>query len=172
MYRIDYAIQNHLRHVVMVSQDGHHNANTASLHCIIKITLKNAEAYAVDVAGAQYGWYNAVIPWGLYLDSRVERIETVHPLCSVEEWNRKASNKANGVEKTQEEEFGEVILIAAKSWERANGPFEAMLKSRNVIFERKQAALLNYIEEAVKKHKEEMRITTLPEAEVSEGFNQ
>lgn len=156
----------------MVSLDGHHNDNITSFHCIIKADLNNGESYAIDVAGAQYGWYDAIMPWDLYMNSRIDRIESVHDLRKIEECQKEVLEKAERSEKTQEESFAEVFVIAAKWWETENGAFEAMLKPKEEVFERKQVGLLNAIEAAVKQHKEEMDIVTLPEAEISVGFNQ
>lgn len=156
----------------MVSHDGYHNDNTESNHCIIQVTLKNGESYAIDITGAQYGHYDAVIPWDLYVKSRVDRIEKMNPLRNIGECKKRISKKSKGRARTQEEQFAEVFVSAAKSWQVQYGPFEAMLKTKEENFKRKQAGLLDCIEEAVKGHKKEMEVETLPEAEVSEGFNQ
>jgi hypothetical protein len=42
-------------------------------HEVLKVTLKDGgEQYALDLAGAQYGYYAPVIPWEEYVEARVE----------------------------------------------------------------------------------------------------
>ncbi|KAK4692496.1 hypothetical protein P7C71_g4724, partial [Lecanoromycetidae sp. Uapishka_2] len=170
--RVDYTLKNHERRVVMIARDGYHNDNTESLHCIIKADLKNGESYAIDVTGAQYGWYDAILPWDLYMESRVDRIESVHYLRKIEDCEQEVIEKAEHFEKTQEELFAEVFVTTARMWEKENGAFEAMLKGKEKTFESKQAGLLNAIEAAVIEQKEEMEIVYLPEAVTKEGFNE
>jgi hypothetical protein len=42
-------------------------------HEVLKVTLKDGEEqYALDLAGAQYGYYTPAIPWEEYVEARVE----------------------------------------------------------------------------------------------------
>jgi hypothetical protein len=42
-------------------------------HEVLKVTLKDGgEQYALDLAGAQYGYYEPAIPWEEYVEARVE----------------------------------------------------------------------------------------------------
>ena len=48
--------------------------NTKYGHEVIQVTLKNGENYALDIAGAQYGQFNTVIPWDVYVRSHVKNV--------------------------------------------------------------------------------------------------
>ncbi|KAL2053992.1 hypothetical protein ABVK25_005531 [Lepraria finkii] len=64
-----------------------------ALTAIIQVTLKNSDNYAVSITGAQYGHYDSVIPWDLYVESRVDSIQEVQTLGSIKEY-RKRIDKA------------------------------------------------------------------------------
>ena len=43
------------------------------IHCAWKIQLKKSkETYALDLTSAQYGFYDPVVPWGVYAESRIQ----------------------------------------------------------------------------------------------------
>lgn len=46
--------------------------HTDYYHTILKVTVKNGEQYALDVAGAQNGWHESVVPWEIYANTRVQ----------------------------------------------------------------------------------------------------
>lgn len=49
------------------------------MHSIFKITLRNCGGvYCLDLAGAQFGYYNPVKPWFEYLVSRISSIKNCH----------------------------------------------------------------------------------------------
>jgi len=135
--------------------------------------MKNSEAYAIDITGPQFGHYDPVVPWDLYTESRVNEIRTVFPLRNVEECQKVAGSKAGGIgpDKTQEEEFTEVFVSAAKSWQVTSGPLDGMMKMREETFKKKQASLLDFIDEEVTKHKERTGAEKLPACIPSKGYN-
>ena len=135
--------------------------------------MKNDEAYAIDITGPQYGHYDPVVPWNLYTESRVKEMGSVLPLRNAEESQKTAGSKAGGVgpEKTQEEEFAEAFVSAAKSWQVTNGPLDGMLKMREETFKKKQASLVNFIDKEVMKHKKDKGAQELPACCFSKGYN-
>ncbi|KAK4695683.1 hypothetical protein P7C71_g2118, partial [Lecanoromycetidae sp. Uapishka_2] len=161
------------RRVIAVQGDGYHVDNTDSKHCINRVTLTNGEVYAVDLTGPQYGFYDPVIPWEQYCDSRVKAIDIISLLRDVGECQKVAGSKAGGVgpDKTREEEFAEVFVAAAKSWQVTNGPLDGMLRLREKTFKKKQASLVDFIDEELIKHKDKTGSIGLPDSIVSEGFN-
>lgn len=40
-------------------------------HWVLRVTLKNKEAYAIDITGAQSGWKERILPWNYYVQQRV-----------------------------------------------------------------------------------------------------
>ena len=50
--------------------------NINNAHQVLKVTLKHeAGVFALDMAGAQFGYFNSVIPWDRYVGDRVDVIE-------------------------------------------------------------------------------------------------
>lgn len=56
--------------------------NTKYGHEVIQVTLKNGEKYALDIAGAQYGQFNTVTPWDLYVRLHVKNVLRRHDFGS------------------------------------------------------------------------------------------
>ena len=55
-------------------------------HEVLRLALKaDDSSYALDLTGAQYGWYEAVVPWSTYCSDRVAKINKTVPLRSVEQ---------------------------------------------------------------------------------------
>lgn len=42
------------------------------LHVLWKATLKNGEEYALDLTGAQLGWFEPVVAWPTYLKNQIQ----------------------------------------------------------------------------------------------------
>ena len=45
-------------------------------HKVLKATTSNGESYALDIAGAQFGLYTAIVPWKRYVDLHVCEIQS------------------------------------------------------------------------------------------------
>ena len=52
-------------------------------HSAFHIELKNGESYIIDAAGAQFGFYDAVIPYDCYFKTLAKRIRNTNPLGHV-----------------------------------------------------------------------------------------
>ena len=156
-----------------MDEEGYHDDNTAYLHSIVKVMLRNGETYAVDITGPQYGHYDPVVPWKIYAQSRVREVVTTCHLCDVEESQKVAGSKAGGVgpHKTYDELFAEVFVAAAKSWQVKNGPLDIMMKMREETFKKRQASLVDYIDEEVARKKKATGVDELPDGTDREGFN-
>lgn len=48
----------------------------------MKITLPNGEAYALDLASAQHGYYDSIVPWTPFVNWRVDHIQNTRPFGS------------------------------------------------------------------------------------------
>lgn len=98
---------------------------------------------------------------------------TVFPLRDAEECQKVAGSKAGGVgpEKRQEEQFGEIFVTAAKSWQVTNGPLDGMLNLRETTFKKKQASLVDFIDTEVTKFKEKTGTKEVPACFISKGYN-
>ena len=82
--------KNHKREVVAVDDMCELGQGIGS-HSIIKLTLKyGGESYALDLTGAQYGYYDPVTPWSEYLTTRVSGLKSnkpPHKLGKSKEWH-------------------------------------------------------------------------------------
>ena len=56
--------------------------NTKYGHEVIQVTLESGERYALDIAGAQYGQFNTVIPWDIYVRNHVKNVLRRHDFGS------------------------------------------------------------------------------------------
>lgn len=171
--RLDYKAKGHRRRVTVVDEEGFHDDNTTKDHAIVKVTLNNGETYAIDITGPQYGHHDPVVPWDLYARSRVREIITASPLRDVEESQKEAGSKAGGVgpHKTEEELFAEIFVAAAKSWQVRNGPLDGLMKMREETFKKKQASLVDFIDEEVARKKKARGVEELPADILRGGFN-
>lgn len=61
-------MRNPFGHMIVASDDP---SRAAFPHAIWEVTLKSGDVYAVDIAGAQYGYYEPVVPIAKYMDHRV-----------------------------------------------------------------------------------------------------
>ena len=150
----------------MINPDGSHKDNSKQGHAIVQLTLKNSDIYAIDITGAQYGYYDPVIPWDLYVASRVESIQEIQALGSIEECRRRMRKamQVTGRTKTIEEEIADVFSAAEEAWQVENGSLSEMLKLPEDHFVAKQAELLEFVDGRVRERKARL------EARCSEGF--
>lgn len=66
--------------VILVLADDDYVDNTTYTHTLWKVTLQDGSAYAVDITGAQYGWYEEpIIPWSRCQEERCNAIVHVNP---------------------------------------------------------------------------------------------
>lgn len=159
-----YEAKGHRRRITIVDEQGCQVDNTTYAHAIVKATLQNGETYAIDITGPQYGHYDPVVPWDLYAESRVREIVTASHLRDVEESQKTAGSKLGGIDpgKSEEELFVEVFVAAAKSWQVRNGPLDDMMKMREETFKKKQASLVDFIDEEVARMKKVTGVEELP----------
>ena len=152
---MDYIPKNPNRQVTIVESNGHHNNNTHQAHSIIKATLKNHETYVIDITGAKFGHYDPVTPWDIYTESRVESIKIIHPLNNINNSQNPVPKARNtcGSTLNRKDEFAEVFLSAAESWQIENGLLDAMLKLREDAFERTQTSLSDFFDRRVRERK-------------------
>ncbi|KAI6716622.1 hypothetical protein JHW43_000881 [Diplocarpon mali] len=72
---LDVRTKNNKRHVQMLPR-GISNIQTTDhvLHEMLKVTLRSGEAFAFDIAGAQYGYPEPITPWKQYKEGRILNI--------------------------------------------------------------------------------------------------
>ncbi|KAF8860521.1 hypothetical protein BDZ45DRAFT_800689 [Acephala macrosclerotiorum] len=83
--------KNPKRVLVIVLPTGSEDKNVYR-HEIVVVTLKNTEErYVIDLAGAQYGYYDPVVPYNEYFSSRVASLERISPPGSMRQWTMRHS---------------------------------------------------------------------------------
>lgn len=141
-------------------------------HTIIRVTMMNGETYALDMAGAQYGWHESVTPWQLYNAARVREIKIVMPFGDTKVlYKVRANDDGKQRQRIQEiiDNFAEVVDDAVVWWQRKNIALIDLLRLPEHEFKSKRAFLLDAIEENMQRYK------AFGESqgafEVKEGFN-
>jgi hypothetical protein len=123
-------------------------------HEVLRVALKHGgEVYALDIASAQYGYYNPIVVWDEFVDTRVERF-----VCG---WNK---GRPCGTDKTLfKKMMGKVsrftqitFLLANRQTEQALDCIKAWmeenrLSARNLLrlrtgeFELRETELVQFI---------------------------
>lgn len=144
-----------LRRVVVIEPYGHESDSSKSEHVVFKITINEDEDYVLDVAGAQFGFYDPLTPWVSYQHNRIKKLGEIRPLKDLRDSHRllgkdlSRMKSGNITRKALNGQFAEIFGLALKSWQEKNGGFPALLKLRENIFCEKQGELLDSIDERV-----------------------
>lgn len=161
----------YLRRVVVIEPDGHESDSSKSEHVVFKITINEDENYALDVTGAQFGFYDPVIPWISYQQTRIETLGEIRPLKYLRDSHRLPSqdfSKKKGWDATRKalnRQFSKIFGSASKSWQVKNGAFPAMLKLRKETFRKRQGELLDSIDERIVARKKQLEEAGDPKQE-------
>ena len=125
-------------------------------HNIIKIITRNGEVYALDMTGAQYGWTECIVPWQIYVESRIREVKDVVPfggtkVCS----NMKAKETGGQYQRVHNIKvlFAQVVDGAVMLWQRGNILTTDLFRLPAQEFQKKQASLLDAVEELLQKEK-------------------
>lgn len=132
--------------------------NTRYNHEIIKITLKNEEAYAIDITGAQYGYPEPVAPWDIYFRTRVDCIDHIHDLGFHRKsaaWIDEKAISGKAV-KDVNEEIAIIVEDAVLEWEKLNMKLSLLLRKGEVEFTWKQEELISNIMQEVEKRRDHL----------------
>ncbi|MCJ1464852.1 hypothetical protein MMC07_003467 [Pseudocyphellaria aurata] len=62
--------------LIVVTPDGKQDLRHIS-HELFRVTNRNGEMFALDVTGAQYGYYEPVVPWVIYQRERIASINKI-----------------------------------------------------------------------------------------------
>ena len=133
--------------------------------------MKNGETYALDMAGAQYGWHESVTPWQLYNTSRVRGIKDVLPFGGTRVFCKTRADNMGGQRKwihTIKENFAESVDNAMAKWQRSNVSSSDLLRLPEHEFQKEQASLLNAVDDFL--HRRKVCQEAHDIFNVSEGF--
>ena len=125
----------------MITPDGTSLDNTVQPHSILQLTLPNHETFAIDITGIQYGFPDdddAVIPWDIYRNSRIQSVRQVEILLSLAderlederfaeeqaqiEDDQMEVDEADALSSSSEENYSFMgpVIEAIESWQQTN----------------------------------------------------
>ena len=125
-------------------------------HTVIRITMKNGEVYAFDMTGAQYGWDECITPWNLYSNSRIRELMEIVPFGETKVRYKMKANNTGGQSKwirQIKDCFARYVECAMTLWQRDNISMTSLLRLPEAEFQRKQAYLLDAVEDAMQRTK-------------------
>ncbi len=130
--------------------------NSEYRHAIIKVTLRNGEEYALDISSAQYGYYQPVVPWQQYHDTRIAAVETVRPFGRHRATSRflEKPKNGNGGIKAVNEEIAEVVNKEVEEWQRRNVKVNRLIRLPEAMYKQKRDELLRRISRAIEDHRD------------------
>ena len=125
-------------------------------HNIIKITMKTGEVYALDMTGAQYGWTECIVPWKTYVESRVREVKKVVPFGETKVSSNMDAKKKGGQYQWVhgiKVLFAQIVDGAVMLWQRGNILTTDLFRLPEQEFQKKQASLVDAVEELLQKEK-------------------
>ncbi|MCJ1398892.1 hypothetical protein MMC11_002093 [Xylographa trunciseda] len=171
----EYAVKgkNYRRSTVVVSPRGpDFNDSRDYEHDLLKITLPDGQAYALDTTSAQYGYYKPIVPWDDFFRWRVEYVLTIRPFGACRlvfqqelDKNVRAKEKIHGNPLAVgldtgifylNNEFSMRLDRSSDEWLKREGlkDFSTVLKLTQETFEEKKKDLLLHIEKELKSYRD------------------
>ncbi|MCJ1392212.1 hypothetical protein MMC18_005079 [Xylographa bjoerkii] len=171
----EYSVKgkNYRRSTVVVSPRGPDvNDSRTYQHDLLKITLPSGEAYALDIASAQYGYYKPIIPWADFLYWRVEYVMAIRPFGSCRlDFQKELDKNVSHDKKIQgklfitgldasifyyNNEFSTGVNRSSNEWLKREGlkNFSTVLRLTLGEFEEKENDLLGHIEKELKDYRD------------------
>ena len=141
---------------VYTNAENDHINRTNKYHTIIKITTRTGEVYALDMTGAQYGWTECIVPWEVYVESRVEEVIDVFSFGGIKVWCNMDTEKRGGRYKWVcgiKVLFAQVVDGAVMLWQKGNMLTTNLFRLPEQDFQKKQASLIDSVEELLQKEK-------------------
>lgn len=147
----------------MSEPNGHEKDSAKSEYVVFKITINEDEIYALDITGAQFGFYDPLTPWASYLENRIETPGRIRRLESLRDGylarSRKFGQKKDwdNTRKNQNGELAKSFSLAWEAWQVGNGALSAVLKLPEEVFRKKQGELLDLIDERMVAKKNQLQ---------------
>ncbi|KAL9098071.1 MAG: hypothetical protein Q9187_009736, partial [Circinaria calcarea] len=177
-------LKNPLRFTKVVSDQGTSEVDSTTFHHeVLKIILPSGEAFAWDIASAQYGYCKPIVPWNDFCKWRVQYIQKVEHFGWRQawleaEWNKGAmpdmTNTSDADAEALSFKFVEGLEMAVYDFNRqftytfdnavkdylrreyGEEGFSNMLKLPLEAFEQKQKELIDWVEQALQRLKDTM----------------
>ncbi|KAH8799936.1 hypothetical protein F5882DRAFT_506421 [Hyaloscypha sp. PMI_1271] len=126
-------LKNHRREVVRTN---HLNLRNMERHEVLRVVLKHGgEVYALDIASAQYGYYNPIVVWNEFVDTRVEQFKMMGKVSRFTQITFLLANRHT-----------EQALDCIKAWMEENRlSARNLLRLRTGEFELRESELVHFI---------------------------
>ena len=118
--------------------------------------MKNGETYALDMTGAQYGWYEPVTSWPLYNASRVRKCKEDRSFGGIRDYCKSRAVKSGGRlqwNRRIKEQFAETVEGAVAWWQKGHISLTELLRLPEHDFQKSQASLVDVIADLLQRHK-------------------
>ena len=147
---------NQKREIVTIDSNGIEDRRKVT-HCFLKITLKKSkEVYALDLSGAQFGYYNPVIPWLEVISTRYWNqpwlIDGDHLFKALGSFKAQYLKERDGPQTREEvsnslNKYVSPLLVSeTEYWEEANKlTMDALLKLPQQSFEIKSSEMVGFV---------------------------
>lgn len=143
--------KNKRRQLIKIDVLGTENCDDCR-HVVLSVTFRCGKRYALDISGAQYGYYEPVIPWDLYVNTRVG---SILEFFEFGEWQSRMRPESSLDGTTYDEcimwlnnKAAMVLNAALVDWQKEERtiPFNTMLKLSEDAFHQRQSEFIKFIE--------------------------
>ncbi|KAL8824708.1 MAG: hypothetical protein Q9170_008068, partial [Blastenia crenularia] len=113
-------------------------------HLVLRVTGISGGQYALDMTGAQFGWWETVLPWDFYLATRIRNpsFDTFGTTKARMEANRGLLNENAQHYYLLREQFATQLMCNIDIWQRCNCSLPDLLHLYGTAFDEKQTSLI------------------------------
>ncbi|KAL8952512.1 MAG: hypothetical protein Q9222_001580 [Ikaeria aurantiellina] len=126
-------------------------------HYVFKITLAKQESWALDLTGAQHGWYDTpMTPWSIFVEEQLDRTLNIRDLGAMTQGKIAKSRRAGPGKITSTDIMGSLkdsFKNSNTNWQRKNVSFGDMLRCSEENFKSYQSQLVDSMESCVSKER-------------------
>ena len=126
-------------------------------HSVLRVTMKDGQTYALDLAGAQYGWQETVMTWERYSAARVRKKISAVPFGETRvSFGIEATSTGGNFEWMHRvsQAFSKTVEEALVSWQTANISLVDLLRlPASPEFQEKQSSLLETVDESLHRYR-------------------
>ena len=155
MSEIRFHVQNQQVSLRLIYPNGMIDA-TDRQHAVLKLKLRTGEEYALDTAGAQFGWPEAILPWDIYSASRIRFITETLSFGQARRDVRKAAMSSEPQRQwIQEilEGFRDILDVTIGDYLAVRVGFSTLLALPNSEFETQKSEFVNLVRERLEAYK-------------------
>lgn len=130
---------------------GHAGNTSQNIHHLIRVTLKDGTAWAIDPAGAQYGQLKAILPFFEYDHHYVAKILARRPYGANEKYPEKFIQERHPQDKLllfrvfAQNRILEYVVDELAEWKFKHVTVETVVKSAEVEYQRLKLMLLEHL---------------------------